>query len=55
MPHLPTGLCYLQNFLLDEEEMRPMEWVPGNRWEITCLAEDHRTAKRIVLTVAQPE
>ena len=55
VPHLPTGLCYLQNFLLDEEEMRPMEWVPGDRWEITCLAEDHRTAKRIVLTVAQPE
>lgn len=55
VPHLPTGLCYLQSFLLDEEEMRPMEWVPGDRWEITCLAEDHRTAKRIVLTVAQPE
>ena len=54
-PHLPTGLCYLQSFLLDEEEMRPMEWMPGDRWEITCLAEDHRTAKRIVLTVAQPE
>ena len=55
IPHLPTGLCYLQSFLLDEEEMRPMEWNPGDRWEITCLAEDHRTAKRIYLTVAQPE
>ena len=55
VPHLPTGLCYLQNFLLEDEEMRPMKWVPGDRWEITCLAEDQRTAKRICLTVAKPE
>lgn len=35
--------------------MRPMKWVPGDRWEITCLAEDQRTAKRICLIVAKPE